>query len=97
MCITAFMSYMYVINLLYFIPRYGKVDKLVNLFGILQALVAFVQDDKDDLRSIVSGNHQFVFVCRRPLLLVAVSQTCQSVSQVCVYVQSWWMLAHCNA
>ena len=31
--------------------RYGKEDKLVNLFGIMQALVSFVQDDKDNLRS----------------------------------------------
>ena len=61
--------------------RYGKEDKLVNLFGIMQALVSFVQDDKDNLCSIVSGNHQFVFVCRGPLVLVAVSQTCQSISQ----------------
>lgn len=54
----------------------------MNLFGIMQALVSFVQDDKDNLRSIVSGDHQFVFVCRGPLVLVAVSQTCQSVNQV---------------
>ena len=51
----------------------------------MQALVSFVQDDKDNLCSIVSGNHQIVFVCRGPLVLVAVSQTCQSVSQVCIY------------
>ena len=50
----------------------------------MQALVSFVQDDKDNLRSIVSGDHQIVFVCRGPLVLVAVSQTCQSVSQVCL-------------
>jgi hypothetical protein len=62
--------------------RYGKEDKLVNLFGIMQALVSFVQDDKDNLRYIVSGNHQIVFMCRGHLVLVAVSQTCQSVSQV---------------
>lgn len=62
--------------------RYGKEDKLVNLFGIMQALISFVQDDKDNLCSIISGSHQFVFVCRGPLVLVAVSQTCQSVAQV---------------
>ena len=65
----------------YDLKRYGKEDKLVNLFGIMQALVSFVQDDKDNLCSIVSGDHQFVFVCRGPLVLVAVSQTCQSVNQ----------------
>ena len=63
--------------------RYGKEDKLVNLFGIMQALVSFVQDDKDNLCSIISGSHRFVFVCRGPLVLVAVSKTCQCVAQVC--------------
>lgn len=53
----------------------------MNLFGIMQALVSFVQDDKDNLCSIISGSHRFVFVCRGPLVLVSVSQTCQSVTQ----------------
>ena len=30
--------------------RYGKEEQLVNLFGIMQALVSFVADDKDVLR-----------------------------------------------
>ena len=33
--------------------RYGQEDKLVNLFGIMQALISFVQDDKDVLRYTV--------------------------------------------
>ena len=32
--------------------RYGKEEKLVSLFGIMQALVSFVQDDRDSLRFI---------------------------------------------
>lgn len=76
--------YMYVHAFVF--SRYGKEDKLVNLFGIMQALVSFVQDDKDNLCSIVSGNHHFVFVCRGPLVLVAVSQTCQSVTQVGLHI-----------
>ena len=31
--------------------RYGKEEKLVSLFGVMQALVSIVQDDKDTLRS----------------------------------------------
>ncbi len=55
----------------------------MNLFGIMQALVSFVQDDnKDNLRSIVAGNHKLVFVCRGPLVFVSVSQTGQSETQV---------------
>ena len=30
--------------------RYGKEEKLVHLFGIMQVLVSFVQDNKDSLR-----------------------------------------------
>ena len=30
--------------------RYGKEDKLVTMYGIMQALVSLVQDDKDTLR-----------------------------------------------
>jgi len=62
--------------------RYGKEDKLVNLFGIMQALVSFVQDDRDNLRSVVAGKHRFVFVCRGPLVLVSVAQARQSETQV---------------
>ena len=54
----------------------------MNLFGIMQALVSFVQDDRDNLRTIISGKHKFVFVCRGPLVLVSVSQTPQSETQV---------------
>lgn len=62
--------------------RYGKEDKLVNLFGIMQALVSFVQDDRDNLRSIVAGRHKFVFACRGPLVFVSVAQEGQSETQV---------------
>ncbi len=134
--------------------RYGKEEKLVNLFGIMQALVSFVQDDRDHLklvrhaviaqwisqvysilghvsdlplplplppslppslfhcpplspftvslslftpslpvffclpppslppRTIVAGDHKFVFVCRGPLVFVAVVKTRQSETQV---------------
>ena len=62
--------------------RYGKEDKLVNLFGIMQAIVSFIQDDSDNLRSIVAGSHRFVFMCRGPLVFVSVSRSRQSDTQV---------------
>ncbi|KAL5506321.1 hypothetical protein EMCRGX_G007939 [Ephydatia muelleri] len=62
--------------------RYGQEDKLVNLFGIMQALISFVQDDKDVLRYVVAGNHHFVFLCKGPLMLVTVSRTRQSEAQL---------------
>jgi len=30
--------------------RYGSEEKLVNLFGIMQALVSIIEDSKDELR-----------------------------------------------
>ena len=30
--------------------RYGKEEKLVSMFGVMQALVSIVQDDKNTLR-----------------------------------------------
>ena len=62
--------------------RYGQEDKLVNMFGIMQALISFVQDDKDVLRYVVAGNHHFVFLCKGPLMLVTVSRTRQSEAQL---------------
>lgn len=77
--------------------RYGKEEKLVSLFGIMQALVSFVQDDKDTLRlvnivivvmssilfrSIVALNHKIVFYPKTPLIFVAVSKSVQSEAQV---------------
>jgi hypothetical protein len=67
--------------------RYGKEDKLVNLFGIMQALVSIVQDEKDNLRSVVAGRHRFVFVCRGPLVLVAVSKLKLSENQLALQLK----------
>ena len=68
--------------------RYGKEDKLVNLFGIMQAITSFFQDDNDNLRSMVAGGHRFVFMCRGPLVLVSISQSGQTDTQVntCSYI-----------
>ncbi|XP_064399979.1 protein SAND-like isoform X2 [Halichondria panicea] len=64
--------------------RYGKEDKLVNIFGIMQAIVSFFQDDNDNLRSIVAGGHRFVFMCRGPLVLVSISQSGQTDTQLAI-------------
>ncbi|XP_072045856.1 protein SAND-like [Amphiura filiformis] len=62
--------------------RYGNEDKLVTLMGVMQALISFVQDSKNSLRSIVAGDHLFVFLVRQPLILVAVSRTRDSQQQL---------------
>lgn len=62
--------------------RYGKEDKLVTMYGIMQALVSLVQDDKDTLRCVYAHSHKIVFLCKNPLVFVAVSRSQQSESQL---------------
>lgn len=50
--------------------------------GVMQALVSFVQQSGDTIRSIHAGDKKFVFLHRMPLILVAVSTTKASVPQI---------------
>ncbi|XP_018328739.1 vacuolar fusion protein MON1 homolog A [Agrilus planipennis] len=62
--------------------RYGNEDKFASYFGVMQALVSFVQADNDSLKSIHVGNTKFVFLFKEPLILVSISKTGESVSQL---------------
>lgn len=62
--------------------RYSSEDKLVTVMGVMQALVSFVQASDDMIRSVHAGDTCFVFATKGPLILVAVSKTLESVSQV---------------
>nr|CAG4643847.1 EOG090X03TW [Lepidurus arcticus] len=62
--------------------RHGIEDRLVTLFGVMQALVSVVQDGDDSLRSIQSGDTHFAFLVKGPLILVAVSKIHDSVPQL---------------
>nr|XP_023012475.1 vacuolar fusion protein MON1 homolog A [Leptinotarsa decemlineata] len=62
--------------------RYGNEDKLAWLFGVMQTLVSFVQYGDDCIRSIHAGNTHFVFLVKKPLILVAVSKTEESDNQL---------------
>ena len=50
--------------------------------GVLQALVSFVQDSKDSLRSICAGGHKFVFMARDNLIIVAAARSHESQQQL---------------
>ena len=50
--------------------------------GVMQALVSFVQASNDMIRSVHAGDTCFVFAIKGPLILVAVSKTLESVSQL---------------
>ena len=70
-----------------FYCRYGNEDKLVTIFGVMQALVSFVQHSDsggDTIRSIISGEHKFVFLVREHLILVCVSRTTDSTQQILI-------------
>ncbi|KAK8403665.1 hypothetical protein O3P69_000038 [Scylla paramamosain] len=62
--------------------RYGKEDRLVTLFGLMQALVSFVADSEDVIRCIVAGDHKFVFLVKSPMILVGVSHSVASIPQL---------------
>lgn len=62
--------------------RHGNEDKLVTLMGVMQALVSFVQESGDIIRSFHAGEHKFVFLNKSPLILVCVSNTKASVPQL---------------
>lgn len=73
------------IMMMFYIFSHGSEDKLVTLMGVLQALVAVVQDNNDALRSMRAGNHQFVFLVREYLTLVAVVQDpCHFIQHILV-------------
>ena len=63
--------------------RYGNEDKLVTIFGVMQALVSFVQDSSHDtIRSVIVGEHRVVFLHLEHLILVCVSRGCESDKQI---------------
>eukprot|EP00051_Salpingoeca_urceolata_P029366 m.489686 g.489686 ORF g.489686 m.489686 type:complete len:520 (+) comp27018_c0_seq1:112-1671(+) len=79
--------------------RHGNEDKMVSLMGVMQALVSFVQDEKDQLRSFTAGNHKFVFLVKTNLLLVMVASTGEDEAQMMlqltyVYSQIIFVLTH---
>ncbi|KAJ1982922.1 Vacuolar fusion protein mon1 [Dimargaris xerosporica] len=55
--------------------RYGNESRMAPFMGVIQTLVAFFTDTDDAIQTMRSGHHQFVFLLRAPLYLVAVSQT----------------------
>lgn len=48
----------------------------------MQTLVSFVQASDDNIKSIHAGDTHIVFLVKKPLILVAVSKTNDSVQQL---------------
>ena len=62
--------------------RYGNEEKLVTMMGLMQAIVSFLQDANDSIRSIHAGDHKFVFLVRGPIILVTVCSAQDSKAQL---------------
>ncbi|XP_059475617.1 vacuolar fusion protein MON1 homolog A [Neocloeon triangulifer] len=63
--------------------RHGSEDKLATIFGVMQALVSFVETNQGDvIRSIHAGDSHFVFLVKDHVILVSVSKTGESVPQL---------------
>ncbi|KAL4713698.1 hypothetical protein ACJJTC_004229 [Scirpophaga incertulas] len=63
--------------------RYGNEDKLAGLCGVIQALVSVVEDQNHDiLRSITTKDCKTVFLVKGPLILVAISKSNESETQL---------------
>lgn len=58
--------------------RYGTEEALSSTMGVMMALVSFVEAEKNVIRSIHADGCKVVFLAKSPLVLVAVSRTCQS-------------------
>lgn len=61
---------------------HGTEDKLATIFGVMQALVSFVQHSKDSITSIHADGIKFVFLVKNSLILVAASRCNLSVHQL---------------
>uniref|UniRef100_A0A1I8Q8Z9 Vacuolar fusion protein MON1 homolog n=1 Tax=Stomoxys calcitrans TaxID=35570 RepID=A0A1I8Q8Z9_STOCA len=61
---------------------HGNEDKLAILFGIIQALVSFVENSQDVITSIRAKGILFVFMVKSNLIFVAASRSSMSVSQL---------------
>ncbi|XP_078393167.1 vacuolar fusion protein MON1 homolog B-like [Cetorhinus maximus] len=63
--------------------RYGNEEALSSTMGVMMALVSFVQDGNNVIRSIQSDDYKVVFSQQGPLVLVSVSRSRQSEEQLC--------------
>ncbi|XP_072344100.1 vacuolar fusion protein MON1 homolog B-like isoform X2 [Scyliorhinus torazame] len=62
--------------------RYGNEEALSSTMGVMTALVSFVQDGDNVIRSIQSDDYKVVFSQQGPLVLVSVSRSRQSEEQL---------------
>nr|CAG4645441.1 EOG090X03TW [Lynceus sp. MCZ IZ 141354] len=62
--------------------RHGDEENLVTLFGVMQAMVSFVEDSGDVLQCIKAGDTSIVFLHKSPLILCCSSKDNHSYDQI---------------
>ncbi|KAK3023113.1 hypothetical protein RJ639_042702, partial [Escallonia herrerae] len=55
--------------------RYGDEHKLAGFSATLQAIISFVENGGDSIKSVRAGKHQVVFLVKGPIYLVCISCT----------------------
>ena len=63
---------------------HGEEEMMVSLGGLMQALVSFVADSGDTIRSIRARDTNIVFLVKSPLILVGVSKSRLQSAQITV-------------
>ena len=63
---------------------HGEEEMSVSLAGLMQALVSFVADSGDTIKSIKTQSTNIVFLVKTPLILVGVSSSGLQTSQLTV-------------
>jgi len=63
---------------------HGDEELIISLFGVMQALVSYVADSGDSIRSIRTSDTTIVFLNKPSLILVAVSRKGLSTQQLTV-------------
>jgi hypothetical protein len=55
--------------------QHGNEEDLVNMFGLMQAMISIVQSSQDLIRCITTVDKKIVFLLRNTLFFIAVSST----------------------
>lgn len=58
--------------------RYGDESKLAAYMGVITALISNFQRLGDTLKEVRAGEWKFVFLCKGPIYLIAISRTSES-------------------
>jgi hypothetical protein len=54
--------------------RYGDEDTLAPFMGVVSAVISFVKDDQDQIRRVVAGDHNIVFLMKGALYMVCATR-----------------------